>query len=119
MSMALLEAALRSLGEEIERVEWNRTQEIFDAPTGNNGGEYETDKFKMRAFCWCDETIHPDGCPPNFEWRDYKVEWYKYLGRGMHVKPEMTPDLIAEMLDECLKSVQAKDVDLESGDKHE
>jgi hypothetical protein len=112
MSIELLEAALRYLSEEIERVEWNNTQENFEAPTSNNGGDYSTDKFKMRAYCWCMGVRHPEECPPNFEWDKYKVEWYKYLGRGMTVTPEMPPDEINRMLIECLASVRAKEKNL-------
>lgn len=102
-------AALRAIGDEIERVEWNRTQEEFYAPTGNNASEYETDVFRMEAYCWCDEQHHKDGCPPNFKWRDVEICWYKYLGRGMSANTELTPDLINEMLQDCLQSIRAKD----------
>lgn len=49
-----VEAGLSQLAAEIERVEWNRTQQTFHAPTGNNGGEYFTDVFLMRAYYWGD-----------------------------------------------------------------
>lgn len=47
-----IEAGLNYLAEEIERVEWNITQKQYEAPTRNNGGEYKTDIFEMRAYCW-------------------------------------------------------------------
>jgi len=102
-------AVLRAIGDEVERVEWNRTQKQFDAPTGNNGGEYETPVFRMEAYCWCDGEGegHENGCPPNFKWRDVEICWYKYLGRGMSSNTELTPNLINEMLTECLKSIEA------------
>lgn len=108
MSNELLIAALEHLACEIEVTEWNKNQETFDAPIGNNGSWYKTDKFVMRAFCWCDgsQEGHEHGCPPNFEWRDYKCRWYKYVGRGFECEPEMPPTDIAIMLDECLASTK-------------
>lgn len=52
--------------------------------TNNVGGQFECDTFKLRSYCWCDGSMagHGGGCPPNFEWRDLRVRWYKYLGRG-------------------------------------
>jgi hypothetical protein len=108
----IVEAVLRTIADEIERVEWNNTQKHYEAPTGNNGGEYKTDKFKMRAYCWCDGERHKKGCPANFEWRDVKITWYKYLGRGMTTNTEFTPDLANAMLEDCLASVRATEKDL-------
>lgn len=103
----LFEAALRALGDEIERVEWNRTQKSYEAPLGNVGGEYSTDAFKMNSYCWCDGERHKNGCPTNFKWRDLEVNWYKYLGRGMSANKEITPDMTSQMLTECLASVRS------------
>lgn len=104
----LAEAALRAIGDEIERVEWNRTQEQFEAPTGNNGNEYETPVFKMQAYCWCEGSRH-EVCPPNFKWGNVEINWYKYLGRGMSASQEIPPALIDEMLTDCLQSIRQKE----------
>ena len=61
-----------------------------------------TIKAKIRAFDWSE----PEEYEPNFEWRDYKVEWYKYLGRGMTANRPIKPDEIAEMLEDCLKAIR-------------
>ena len=109
--MELLQAALEYLASEIERVEWNNRQQTYEAPIGNNGGEYLTETFEMRAYCWCDHdrTGHEEQCPPNFKWRDFELEWYKYIGRGMVANREMKPSEIARMLGECLESVRKRD----------
>lgn len=107
-------AALSAIGDEIERVVWNCTQQQFHAPFDNVGGEFIAPAFTVRAYCWCDGDRHPDGCPPNFEWRDVKICWYKYLGRGTSSNVVLTPDLTAEMLMDCLASVRGMDVDLDS-----
>jgi len=105
-------ATLKAIADEIERVEWNRTQKIYEAPTSNNGGHYKTDKFEMNAYCWCDGEEHKESCPPNFKWRDVIINWYKYLGRGTSSNTDLTPDLIATMLEDCLASIRARDVDI-------
>ena len=57
----VLEAFLASLGYEIERVEWNKRQEKFDAPIHNAGTCYKTDEFVMRSYCWDeDRPLYPD-----------------------------------------------------------
>lgn len=105
----LAEAALRHLAAEIERVEWNNTQKHYEAPIGNNGGMYKTNRFVMQAYCWCDGERHPDGCPPNFVWDSISIRWYKYLGRGMSANKELTPAAVSKMLEDCLASVRAKE----------
>lgn len=60
------------------------------------GTNFENDTFMMHQFCWCGR----DDCPwcrendkaPNFHYKplDFKVWWYKYIGRDM----EMTGDLL-------------------------
>lgn len=103
-------AALRAIGEEIERVMWNRTQEEYHSPFGNVGGEFEAPAFKVRAYCWCDGDTHPEGCPPNFEWKNVRICWYKHLSRGTSANIDLTPNLVAEMLTDCLESVRSMDV---------
>lgn len=104
-------AALSCIGEEIERVMWNTTQKRYDSPTGNVGEEFHTGTFTMHSYCWCDGGLHPNGCPPNFTWKNVQICWYKYLGRGMSCNIKLTPDVISEMLMDCLKSVRALDVE--------
>jgi len=105
-------AALEYLVGEIGRVYWNNNQEEFESPTQNTGADYKTDKFKMRAYCWCDGERHKKGCPANFEWRDVKINWYKRLGRGTSSNTQLTPELTATMLEDCLESVRATEKEL-------
>ena len=100
----LLEAALSKLGHEIWIATNNTWQDAID-PTSNEGSEIVTDTFEMRSFCWCDGSRH-ETCPPNFKWKDFEVEWYKYLGRGMEQNRDITPQEIAEMLDSCIDSLR-------------
>jgi hypothetical protein len=86
---------------------------------GGLGGEYgygakwDSDMFMMHPFCWCDE----DHCPwcngegePNFLFKPtgFSISWYKYIGRGMEIHPELTRDEIVEMFTQCRKDVEKK-----------
>ncbi len=97
----LLEAALAYLGHAIWIYTNNTRQDGID-PTENNGSDFTNDTFEMRAFDWSD----PEEYEPNFKYKDFEVEWYKYLGRAMETNREITPDEINKMLVECLKSLK-------------
>lgn len=103
---------LGALAQEIERVEWNRTQKPYDAPIHNVGEVYDTDKFHMESYCWCDGEKHSDGCPPNFVYHPtgLRVRWYKYLGRGGSMDRIISTDHAVAMFDDCMTSVRALDI---------
>lgn len=108
----LLIAVLYAIGNEMERVMWNLHQEEYRSPLGSYGTEdFETPAFVMRSYCWCEGDRHPDICPPNFQWRDLKVSWYKHASRGVSCNRPVSPDECAEILTECLAAVRAMDVD--------
>lgn len=89
----------------------NITQEPFYAPSSSAGeAPFVTDVFSMLPYCWCGGDAHPDGCPPNFTWRNVQISWYKHLGRGTSSNIDLSPDLISELLDDCLASVREMDV---------
>jgi hypothetical protein len=69
-------------------------------PASNSGESYTCDVFTMRSYCWCDGSRHPDGCPANFEWRDWRVCWYKHAGRGASCNRLLTMDELIQMRDE-------------------
>lgn len=103
-----IEAGLRYLASEIERVEWNLTQKEYEAPTANNGGQYKTDAFEMYAYYWGeDENL----CNrPNFKCGEFEIRWYKYLGREMSMNKDIDANDFFKIMDKCLKSVRAKDI---------
>jgi len=95
--------ALWAIGKEVER-----RKLCSGNPTMNVGDSYENAVFKMRAYCWCDgdRAGHENGCPPNFEWRDFKATWYKHAGRSNSQNRQLTDVEIAEMLSECMESMK-------------
>ena len=105
-------AALWAIGDEIGRVVGNATQEPTYPPTASYGGEqFVTDVFAMRPYCWCEGDQHPAGCPPNFEWKNVRVCWYKHVGRSPSCNVVLAPDMIAEMLTECLTAIRQAEPD--------
>lgn len=100
-------AGLAYLAEEIERVEWNRTQTRYEAPTKNNGESYETETFTMRAYDW-----DADEPQANFRCGDFAVCWYKYLGRGMSMNRKIDANEFYELIQACLASVRKRDTNI-------
>lgn len=103
-----VEAGLRHLAYEIERVERNRTQKQYDAPIKNVAGKYNTPVFEMRSYYWGDD--EKMAATPNFKCGDFEVRWYKYLGRGMSMNKPIDANRFFLLLDKCLSSVRKKDV---------
>jgi len=101
----LLIAALRAIGYAVWIYTNNTKGEAID-PTENNGSEFINDTFEMRAFDWSEPEVYA----PNFKYKDFEVEWYKYLGRGTEVNRPITPDEINEMLKDCLNSLEEENV---------
>jgi hypothetical protein len=98
----LLDAALRAISNELDRVMWNIEQKEYSSPFDNTGNQFECDTFKAHAYSWNDE----EDQPWNFKWRDVEVSWYKWSGRGLSTNKPLAPDLISEMLDDCLAAVR-------------
>lgn len=102
-----IEAGLRYLSDEIERIEWNIQQEEYESPVANNGAEYKTDIFEIRAYYWGEDKKL--SMLPNFKYNDFEVRWYKHLGRGMSMNKEIDANTYFKIIDKCLKNVRKKD----------
>lgn len=99
----VLGSFLASLGHEIERVEWNKTQERFDAPIHNAGTCYRTDEFVMRSYCWDEDgPLHE---LPNFRCDDFQAEWYKYYRRSLQCY-EISIDQLSDIFSRCWHSIE-------------
>lgn len=92
-------AAIEYLESEISRLYWNKNQEQWKSAFRNTGNSYKSSVFSVEAYDWSDEE---DGI---FKWRDIEISWYKNFGRGTYSNKVLTPDLINEMLEDCLKNV--------------
>lgn len=63
-------------------------------PFGNTGAKCDGDCFKIEAYSW-DENYDQ---PYNFSWKDWRVKWYKWLGRGTTCNRHITEGEILDML---------------------
>jgi hypothetical protein len=71
------------------------------------GTAVEAEAFSMRPQCWCEDEACAWCGPtnaPNFHYKplDFKLWWYKYIGRGMEMNREISAAECAEMLVRCL-----------------
>ena len=98
----IVEAALRSLDNELERVMWSAQQKEYASPFGNTGNSFKCATFEVAAYSWSDDVQSF-----NFKWRDVEISWYKWCGRGMSANKEISPDLASEMLNDCLAALRA------------
>lgn len=107
----IMEAVLNAIRDEYDRVYWNINQRECPSPFGNHGpgANLKTDVFEVCAYDW-----GGDEQPFNFAWRDLRISWYKYCGRGMSANMDISPDLAAQCLVECLASVRALEPDDEN-----
>ena len=101
-----IEAALSSIENELDRVMWNLYQTEYESPFRNTCNEFHCDTFDVEAYDW-DEYTEQEY---NFRWKDYKIRWYKYCGRGMNSNRHMSPEECAIMLDDCLQAIRSLDI---------
>lgn len=115
-----LDAAMRTIGVAASPEPDSEWAEKYGTNTDN-------EVFMMHRFCWCEK----DDCPwcggeitpelmkefgfdkeqetaPNFWYKplDFKVWWYKYIGRGMETNMQLSALELSEMVTQCLKAVQ-------------
>ena len=100
----IMTAVLEKLATEYDRVGWNIHQHEIENPFCNMGPAYnlKTDVFEVCAYSWTEKEQ-----PFNFAWRDVRISWYKWCGRGASANMEITPAVAAQCLDECLVSLLA------------
>lgn len=95
-----LEHALFLLGENVVAAAEARGERMGN-PFSNTGERFKNDVFEVQAYSWDEDEEQPF----NFAWRDLRVSWYKYAGRGMSVNMKVDVHLVNEMLVECLGSI--------------
>jgi hypothetical protein len=100
-----LVALLRELSTQLDIMQNNNGNKVWNNPFENTGGEFKNSTFEAIAYDWSFEATQKY----NFKWKDLKVSWYKYLGRGTSTNKEVTPDEAVKMFDECSKSIKEMD----------
>lgn len=93
-------ALLKDLDSEIARQYWNETQKEWESPLANTGNEFINDTFELKAYDWDDEEDY------NFRYKDYRIAWYKHIGRNCVSNKKITPEIAVEIYKECFQSLQ-------------
>jgi hypothetical protein len=70
-------------------------------PFRNTGARWSNLVFEVSSYDWNEDNIQPF----NLKYKDIKVSWYKYLGRGMSINREVSERECWEMLRECVESI--------------
>lgn len=117
---AFLNSILCEIGEKnLPQGELSGVGEIY-------GVDIDNDVFMMHPYCWCDKEdcswcgevgIMPEILrkglnikysetkrSPNFWYKplDFKVWWYKYIGRGVETNKILTIEQLEEMREKCI-----------------
>ena len=105
----LIQGALNKIRTEMDRLYWNKYQKIMSSPFDNTGEIYENKVFKVRAYCWNEDT--PEWFLPNFEYKDLKCYWYKHSNRGFNWDYEgeqyrrPSSKFLSKMLEDCFEAM--------------
>lgn len=115
-----LDAAMRTIGVAASPEPDSEWAEKYGTTTDN-------EVFMMHKFCWCEKGDCPwcggeiipelmkecgfdkeQETAPNFWYKplDFKVWWYKYIGRDMETNKQLSALELSEMVTKCLKAVQ-------------
>ncbi len=74
------------------------------------GTDVDNAVFMMHPYCWCEkeDCSWCSGEEPNFYFKptDLGVSWYKYIGRDTETTHAVTLKELAQIEDECLKSIK-------------
>jgi hypothetical protein len=106
----IMDAALEAIRHELQRVLWNLRQRQGGDPFGNEGASFRCEAFTVCSYSWNDDLAQP------YNFKHAKsgtlISWYKYSGRGASADREITPDMAADILLDCLTACKA----IEAGD---
>lgn len=98
-------ALLKDLDDEIARLYWNKNQKEWNSPLFNTGTRYKNDTFELKAYDWDAEDNKDAENYYNFKYKDFKIYWYKHVGRGSFVNKQITPEEMIYIYDDCLNSL--------------
>lgn len=104
--VSLVIDALRSIEGYMHLTYRNKKHKDLMSPFDNHGNSYSNKTFSVHAFEWDEEAEYQ----PNFQYKNLKVDWYKYLGRDTVVEcdVQVTPQYLFDMLVDCFKSLDVE-----------
>ena len=82
-------------------IKMKRNTPYYDNPFDNTGNTFKNDTFEVQAYNW-DDNVEQEY---NFKYKDIKVSWYKYLGRGVTINRDVTEQEAKDMLKNCIISL--------------
>lgn len=95
-----VDALVREILSEIERVFWNNNQRRWDDCEDPN-----IPGIDFRPYYWgYDET---EAAKPNLKHGDIEVRWYKHPMRGTSLNVEATPEVIIPWFDSAIAAIHA------------
>ena len=74
-----------------------------DNPFSNTAAQFNGSRVRVHAYSWGENAQ-----PWNLAWRDFRVSWYKYCGRGMSMNRETCREEMAELLADALADFREK-----------
>ncbi len=76
-----------------------------------NDGTFENEVFAIRPYYWGDD--EEEMAKPNFLYKpdNLEIRWYKYPFRDSYSNKELTVDYLKEILNNCEKSINIKDIE--------
>lgn len=97
-------ALLKDINRELCRIMWNMYQKEYDSPFENSGNVkgFSNDVFEVHAFDWNEDHNQKF----NFRYKNIKISWYKYLGRGVTINCKITEKEAVNMYNDCIKSLR-------------
>lgn len=101
----LIKAVLNRIRDELERQYWNKYQKDMASPFFNVGAIYSNNTFTVRSYDW------NGNYQPNFEYKDFKVWWYKHSNRGINWKYQnkengmVSSEFLAQMIIDCFEAI--------------
>ena len=83
-------------------------EKIGSNPCTNSGAVFENNLFSLRAYCWCEGSIpeHKDGCPVNFEYKNFWCSWYKHTKRCFDQSESINPTEWDIIFKNCIESLK-------------
>jgi hypothetical protein len=85
---------------------WEQFHRDEPNPFSNSGYRYNGVKFSVHAYSWNEE----ENQEWNFKWRDVRISWYKWCGRGTTMNRRIRQEEAHEMLIECMAEIKANKI---------
>lgn len=97
-----VDALVRELLREIERVFWNRNQRKWD-----QSEDPCIPGIEFRPYYWGDD--ESEAAKPNLKHGDVEVRWYKHPMRGSSLNVEPTPEAMIAWFESAANAIRAAD----------